>query len=77
MAEHAILGLWWTRLATTLIPLAAILLPLAFFLSMPSPADTRPNRLILLAPVGAVTLGIGVVILGVGLWRKPKEDTVA
>ena len=77
MAEHAILGLWWKRLATTLIPLAAILLPLAFFLSMPSPADTRPNRLILLAPVGAVTLGIGVVILGVGLWRKPKEDTVA
>ena len=52
-------------------PTAAILLPVAYFLSMPSPADTTPNALIYLAFVGAVVLAAGLVTLGVGLLRKP------
>jgi hypothetical protein len=51
------------------IPSAAILLPLAFFLSVLSPDATRPNALISLAYVGAVVLTVGLVTLGAGLLR--------
>jgi len=53
-----------------LIPLAAILLPAAFFLSVLSPDATRPNGFIYLAYVGAIVLAAGLVWLGVGLVRK-------
>jgi hypothetical protein len=52
-------------------PAAAILLPLAFFLSVLSPTATEPNHMIYLAYVGAVVLVLGLVILGVGLLRRP------
>src|SRR6266849_9904826 len=48
-------------------PLAAIFVPAAFFLSLPSPTATRPNGFIYLAYVGAVILAAGVITLGVGL----------
>ena len=51
------------------IPAAAILLPLAFFLSVLSPTATRPNALIYLAFIGAVVLAAGLVTLGIGLLR--------
>ena len=51
------------------IPSAAILLPLAFFLSVLSPDATRPNVLISLAYVGAVVLTFGLVTVGVGVLR--------
>jgi hypothetical protein len=54
-----------------LIPSAAILLPVAFFLSVTSADATEPNALINLAYVGAVSLTAGLLILGVGLVRKP------
>jgi hypothetical protein len=57
---------WLVRLA---IPAAAILLPLAYFLSVLSPEATEPNALIYLAYVGAVSLAVGLVTLGVGLIR--------
>ena len=50
------------------IPIAAILVPAAFFLSVPD-AKT-PSVLIYLAYVGAVLLAVGVLILGVGLVRR-------
>ncbi len=53
------------------IPIAAILVPSAFFLSVLSPHATTPSGVILLAYVGAVLLAIGVVVLGVGLVRRP------
>lgn len=59
---------WFARLAA---PTAAILLPVAFFLSVLSPDATEPNGLIYLAYVGAVVLAAGLVTLGVGLARKP------
>ena len=51
------------------IPAAAILLPVAFFLSVLSPEATEPNALIYLAYVGAVSLAVGLLVLGVGLIR--------
>jgi hypothetical protein len=52
-------------------PTAAILLPLAYFLSVLSPTATEPNALIYLAFVGAVILAAGLIMLGVGLLRRP------
>lgn len=49
------------------IPLAAILMPAGFFLSSAGGGRTRPNALIWLLYAGAVSLGAGVVALGVGL----------
>jgi hypothetical protein len=55
------------------IPLAAILVPAAFFLSVLSPDATAPNRLIYLAYVGAVLLAVGVLVLGIGLVRRVAD----
>ena len=73
LAEHAALSDFWKRLATNLIPISAILLPAAFFLSVPRPSDTHPNGLIALAYLGAITLASGVLILGIGLIRRSEQ----
>jgi hypothetical protein len=56
------------------IPSSAIFLPAAFFLSVLSPDATRPNQFIYLAYVGAVVLAIGLLLLGVGLLRRPPRE---
>jgi hypothetical protein len=53
------------------IPLAAIMVPAAFFLSVLSPEATAPNGLIYLAYVGAALLAVGAVVLGIGLVKRP------
>jgi hypothetical protein len=55
------------------MPIAAILIPGAFFLSVLSPDARAPNGLIYLAYVGAVLLAVGVLALGVGLVRRPPQ----
>lgn len=60
--------LWMARIG---VPAAAILMPLGFFLSMPSPSSTEPNRLVSLIYVGAALLAASVVTLGIGLLRTP------
>jgi hypothetical protein len=58
------------------LPTAAILMPLAFFLSVLSPEAAEPNALINLAFVGGVVLAVGLLVLGVGLIRgrrTPRE----
>jgi uncharacterized membrane protein len=55
------------------VPLAAILLPVAFFLSVLRPDATEPNALIYLAYVGAAMVIGGVLTLGVGLIRRPRN----
>lgn len=57
------------------VPIAAILLPASFFLSMLSPDATAPNRLIYLAYVGAVLLIAGLVTLGIGLLRAQVANS--
>src|SRR4029434_1095271 len=56
------------------IPIAAILVPASFFLSVLSPDATTPNELIYLAYAGAVLLAVGVLVLGVGLVRRPARQ---
>jgi hypothetical protein len=55
------------------MPIAAMLVPAAFFLSVLSPDATTPNGLISLAYVGAVLLAVSVLVLGVGLVRRPAQ----
>lgn len=52
------------------IPIAAILLPVAFFLSVLSPDADEPNALIYLAFAGAIVLAAGLVTLGIGMLRR-------
>ena len=59
---------WVVRVA---FPAAAILMPIAFFLSVLSPEATEPNAMIYLAYVAGVVLAIGLLVLGVGLIRRP------
>ena len=57
---------WVVRLA---FPAAALLMPLAFFLSVLSPEATEPNAMIYLAYVAGIVLAVGLLVLGVGLVR--------
>jgi hypothetical protein len=67
--DEALLSPLWKWVARTGAPIAAILIPAAFFLSVASPAAKEPNGLINLAYVGAVFLAAAVLTLGVGLIR--------
>jgi hypothetical protein len=60
--------LWLARIG---VPLAAILLPLGFFLSMASPTATEPNAFIAFIYAGAASLAASVLTLGIGLLRAP------
>ena len=60
--------IWFVRLG---VPASAIVLPLGFFVSVPSPDATVPNRAVSLIYLGAVLLSISVLTLGVGLLRTP------
>ncbi|MDV6013956.1 hypothetical protein [Haloechinothrix sp. LS1_15] len=60
--------------ASHAVPLSAILLPAAFFLSVLSPDATEPNALINLAYVGAVVLAAGLLTVGIGLLRGRGEQ---
>lgn len=63
------------RLLRTAFPSSAILLPLAFFLSVLRPDATEPNALIYLAYIGAVVLVIALLALGIGLIRSGTNAT--
>jgi hypothetical protein len=70
LADSAVLPaslLWVARIA---VPLAAILIPAGFFLSMLPPAATQPGPAVGLIYVGAVSLAVGVLLLGIGLIRS-------
>ena len=61
------------RAARSAVPVSAILLPAAFFLSVLSPEATEPNALIHLAYVGAVVLIAGLLLVGIGLIRGAPQ----
>lgn len=61
------------RFVRSSVPVTAILLPVAFFLSVLSPDAQEPNAMIYLAYLGAVLLVAGVFTLGVGLIRTGTE----
>jgi hypothetical protein len=70
--DQAALSPFWKWLARTGAPMAAILIPAAFFLSVASPTASQPNGLINLAYVGALSLAGGVLSLGIGLIRAAR-----
>lgn len=69
LADSANLPVPWLWLARIGVPLAAILIPMGFFLSMTSPAAGEPNAWMGLIYVGAVALAASVLTLGIGLLR--------
>lgn len=71
--DEAVLSPFWKWLARTGAPIAAILIPAAFFLSVVSPTAMRPNGLMNLAYVGALFLASAVLSLGVGLIRAARR----
>jgi hypothetical protein len=73
--DEANLSEGWKRYVRSAIPSAAIFLPAAFFFSVLSPNATAPNGFICLAYVGAVILASGLLILGIGLIKKPHAPS--
>jgi drug/metabolite transporter superfamily protein YnfA len=71
--DEAVLSPFWKWIARTGAPIAPILVPAAFFLSVVSPTATEPNALINLAYIGALFLAAGVLSLGVDLLRAARR----
>jgi hypothetical protein len=74
--EAALSGVW-TWIARGFIPIAAVLMPFGFFLSVVSPSARSPNAFIYSTYIGAGFLAVGVLVLGVGLLRSrnvPQPD---
>jgi hypothetical protein len=69
LVDHAQLGSGWKELVRSTIPASALLLPIAFFLSIARSDAERPNRIVNLAYLGALSLSVGTVVLGIGLLR--------
>ena len=67
--DEAQLSEGWKRYVRASIPVAAILLPAAFFFSVLSQRATAANGFIYLAYAGAIELAIGLFALGVGLLK--------
>src|SRR5688500_10183605 len=61
----------WLWLARPGAAIAAIVMPLGFFLSVLSPEATEPSALIGLVPIGGLFLLGAVITTGVGLLRAP------
>src|SRR6516164_6332007 len=70
--DEALLSPLWRWIAGRGAPIAAILIPAAFFLSVVSPDAKVPNGLINLAYVGAVCLAAALLSLGIGLIRAAR-----
>lgn len=67
LGEATDLGGFWRWLAQTGVLVGAVALPAGFFLSAAGRGRTRPNRAVVLLPVGAAAVAAGVVTLGAGL----------
>jgi len=70
LVDQTDLGDGWKELVRSAFPLAALLLPIAYFLSIAQPEAQRPNRLVNLAYVGGGVLTAGMITLGIGLVRS-------
>jgi drug/metabolite transporter superfamily protein YnfA len=71
--DEAALPSLWRWLARAGAPIAAILIPAAFFLSVASPTAKEPNGLLSLAYIGGAFLAAAVLTLGVGLIRAARR----
>ena len=57
----------WRFIGTSFVPIAALLMPAGFFLSVVGKDPQKPNRAILLLWIGAAVLTIGLLTAGIGL----------
>ena len=62
LVDDANLADGWKQVVRAAFPLAAILLPIAYFLSIVRPDAERPNRLVNLAYLGAISLVVGYYV---------------
>jgi hypothetical protein len=69
LVDHSELGDGWKQVVRIAIPAAALLLSIAFFVSIARPAAERPTRLVNFAYLGAISLSVGMITLGIGLLR--------
>jgi hypothetical protein len=69
LVDDAELGDGWKQVVRTTVPAAALLLPIALFLSIVRPDAERPTRVVNLAYLGAFSLTVGMLTLGIGLLR--------
>ena len=72
--DEAALSPFWKWIARSGAPIAAILIPAAFSLSVVNPTAKQPNGLMNLAYIGAVFLASAVLTLGVGLIRAARAQ---
>jgi len=72
--DEALLTPFWRWIARVGVPIAAILIPASFFLSVLSPDAKSPDGLINLAYLGALFLAAAVLSLGVGLIRAARAE---
>ena len=70
--DEAALSPAWKWIVRVAAPVAAILIPAAFFLSVLSPSAREAGPLIVLAYPGAAILATGVLALGIGLIRAAR-----
>src|SRR5262249_26155013 len=70
--DEAVLSPFWKWLSRTSAPIAAILVPMAFFLSGTSPWATPAHGWVNFAYIGAVFLAAAILTLGVGLIRAAR-----
>jgi uncharacterized membrane protein len=68
--DEAVLPHAWKWVVRLALPAAAILLPIAYFLSVIPEDAEEPGAIVYLAFVGAAVLIIGLITLGIGLLRK-------
>jgi drug/metabolite transporter superfamily protein YnfA len=71
--DEAALSPFWKWVARLGAPVAALLIPAAFFLSVLSPESREPNGLIHLVYPGALCLATAVLTLGIGLIRSARS----
>ena len=72
--DEALLTPFWRWIARMGVPIAAILIPASFFLSVLSPDAKSPDGLINLGYLGGLFLAAAVLSLGVGLIRAARAD---
>lgn len=60
----------WSDIASSAIPMSAILIPGGFFFSSLGKGATSANRLVILIYLGVLSLAAGVVSLGIGLLTR-------
>jgi len=70
--DEALLSPAWRWVARLGAPVAAILIPASFFLSVASPQATEPSGLITLSYAGALSLALAILTLGIGLIRAAR-----